>query len=468
MPDQDERPAAAPAHGPPVLPVAPADPPATLSAGPAPAHTPDPARAFEPPRRNFTLLLLQGSSYGMAGKLASTNIVLPFLCAALGGSLFVAGMLVPLGTIGTLVGYTLGPTALATRLRSRTVMALTTAASAALLFALATVSLALPERALAVNLTFVAVALGTGVTSGIGSIAFTDVLARGVHPERRSTLLLSQAAVGGALASVVAVLSAWVFASRDPIVGHIALQWFASGFLLLSAACALFVAMEHVPAKAGQRRSLAATFRAGVAATRRYAWLRQYLVRQILFLSVTLATTFFSIRTAALHGSVPGSLALIIAVTSISLVLGALLWHRVLRVRGYRGMLVDGTVCSTVAAFGAVAIERLGLVGASALNHAVLLLLATLAADAVSVAKSAYLVEHAPPAELPELSAFSQLTIGVASAVLAAAIATLAQVHGTVWPPAILLGLNLLAVLAAWRVPRRADRATDSGTPSPG
>lgn len=400
----------------------------------------------------------------MAGKLASTNIVLPFLCAALGGSLVVAGLLVPLSTIGTLVGYTLGPTALATRMRSRTVMALMSVASAALLFALATVSLTMPDRTLAVNLTFVVVALGTGLTSGIGSIAFTDVLARGVHPERRSTLLLTQAALGGALASVVAILSAWVFAGRDPIVGHIALQWFASAFLLLSAGCAFFIVVEHVPGKTGHRPNLAATFRAGIAATRRYAWLRQYLVRQILFISVTLATTFFSIRTAALHGSVPGSLAVIIAVTSISLVVGALLWHRVLRVRGYRGMLIDGTICSTVAAFGAVAIERLGLVGESALNHAVLLLLATLAADAVSVAKSAYLVEHAPPAELHELSAFAQLTIGIASAVLAAAIATLAQIHGTVWPPAILLGLNLFAVGAAWRMPRKSDTAVAAPT----
>jgi hypothetical protein len=465
MTDQDKPSTGLPAHPHPARPVAPADPPVVLSDG----TTDGPpgasgASTVEPPGRNFTLLLLQGSSYGMAGKLASTTIVLPFLCAALGGSLLVAGLLVPLGTIGTLVGYTLGPTALATRLRSRTVMALMSVASAALLFVLATVSLTMADRSLAVNLTFVAVALGTGLTSGIGSIAFTDVLARGVHPERRSTLLLSQAAVGGALASVVAILSAWVFAGRDPIVGHIALQWFASGFLLLSAGCAFFIVVEHVPGRAGQRPTLAATFRAGIAATRRYAWLRQYLVRQILFISVTLATTFFSIRTAALHGSVPGSLAVIIAVTSTSLVLGALLWHRVLRLRGYRGMLVDGTICSTVAAFGAVTIERLGLVGESALNHAALLLLATLAADAVSVAKSAYLVEHAPPAELHELSAFAQLTIGIASAVLAAVIATLAQIHGTVWPPAILLGLNLLAVGAAWRMPRTADAATAAQT----
>ncbi|MFI5074915.1 MAG: hypothetical protein ACHP7G_07880 [Actinomycetales bacterium] len=130
-----------------------------------------------------------------------------------------------------------------------------------------------------------------------------------------------------------------------------------------------------------------------------------------------------------------------------------------------RGMLIGGTMCSTLAAAGAVTVERLGLVG-SPFVHAIFILLATLATDAVSVAKSAFLVENARPEELSELSAFTQLTIGVASAVLAVAIAALAQVHGTVWPPMILLGLNLLAVGAAWRS-RYGKPSPESPTPPP-
>ena len=125
MPGPEQRGTGMPAHAHPALPVAPADPPVAMTQGAAdvPPGSPD-ASTFRPPRRNFPLLLAQGGSYGLAGKLASTNIVLPFLCAALGGSLIVAGLLVPLGIIGTLVGYTLGPNMLASRLPSRTVMAL--------------------------------------------------------------------------------------------------------------------------------------------------------------------------------------------------------------------------------------------------------------------------------------------------------------------------------------------------------
>ena len=450
------------AHHARILPVTPAAPPVMSVAGTASAHSPladTTALSTEPPRRNYGLLLGQGAGYGLAGKLASTNVVLPFLCAALGGSLIVAGLLDPLNTLGSLVGFTLAPMILSTRLPSRTVLALMDIAAGALLFVLAAVSLLLPSRSLAVDVVFVGVALGMGIVTGVGVVAFTDLLGRGVHPERRSTLLLTQAAIGGALACLVAIGSAWLFANADPIVGHISLMWFAGGFLILAGVCSLLVGVEHVPIQPGQRRSVVTTLRDGAAAARRYPWLRQYLVRQVLFLSVALATTFFSIRVAALHGSVPGSLAVLIAVASTALVAGALLWKRVLRSRGFRGMLVGGTLCSTLAAAGAVTFERLGLVG-SPLVHAIFILLATLANDAVSVAKSAYLVEHADPAELPELSAFTQLAIGMASAVVAAGIATIAQIHGTVWPSAILLGLNVIAVIAAARTPAPARDRT--------
>lgn len=457
MPDAPERPATAPD---PVrtLPVTPAVPPVMGVAGSASAHTPladTTALPTEPPVRNYGLLLGQGAGYGLAGKLASTNVVLPFLCAALGGSLLVAGLLDPLSTLGSLVGFSIAPAVLSTRLASRTALALMDILAGGLLFALAAVSLLFPDRALAVNAVFIGVALGTGITSGVGVVAFTDILGRGIPHDRRSTLLLTQAAVGGGLACLVAIGSAWLFASADPIVGHISLMWFAGSFLIVAGICSFLVGVDHVPMEAGHRRSLVQTLKDGVAAARRYPWLREYLVQQTLFLSVALATTFFSIRVAALHGSVPGSLAVIIAVASTALVAGALLWKQVLKSRGYRGMLIGGTLCSTIAAAGAVAAERLGWVG-SPLLHAVLILLATLAADAVTVAKSAYLVEHAEPSELPELSAFTQLAIGLASAFVAAGIATVAQIHGTVWPAAILLGLNVVAVVAATRTPAKA------------
>src|SRR6478609_7931614 len=143
-----------------VLPVTPGEPPVKTAAGTASAHTPladTTALTSEPPRRNYLLLLGQGGGYGLAGKLASTNVVMPFLCAALGGSLLVAGLLDPLNTLGSLLGLSLAPAVLSTRLPSRAVLALMDLAAGALLFALAAVSLLLP-RSVAVDVVFVGVA----------------------------------------------------------------------------------------------------------------------------------------------------------------------------------------------------------------------------------------------------------------------------------------------------------------------
>src|SRR6476660_5473262 len=213
-----------------VLPVTPGEPPVKTAAGTGSAHPPladTTALTTEPPRRNYGLLLGQGAGYGLAGKLASTNVVLPFLCAALGGSLLVAGLLDPLNTLGSLIGFSLAPMVLSTRLSSRAVLALMDIVAGTLLFVLAAVSLLLPNQRLSVDVVFIGVALGMGIVTGVGIVAFTDLLARGVHPERRSTLLLTQAAIGGALACLVAIGSAWLFASRDPIVGHVSLMWIA-------------------------------------------------------------------------------------------------------------------------------------------------------------------------------------------------------------------------------------------------
>ena len=57
----------------------------------------------EPPRRNVPLLLAQGSTCSLAGQLASTSIVLPFLGAALGGSLVVAADAVSVSKSASLV-----------------------------------------------------------------------------------------------------------------------------------------------------------------------------------------------------------------------------------------------------------------------------------------------------------------------------------------------------------------------------
>ena len=105
-------------------------------------------------------------------------------------------------------------------------------------------------------------------------------------------------------------------------------------------------------------------------------------------------------------------------------------------------MLVAGTMCSTLAAAGAVLVEQIGFDRLS--RHAC----RPHAARHPGRRRRHGLEVGVPRRDAPgrpsspTLSAFSQLTIGLASAVLAAGIAALAEVHGTVWPPFVLLLLQ--------------------------
>ncbi len=98
-----------------VLPVTPGEPPVKAAAGTASAHTPladTTALVNGAAAAELRAAAGQGAGYGLAGKLASTNVVLPFLCAALGGSLLVAGLLDPAehrGVVDRLLARADGP-----------------------------------------------------------------------------------------------------------------------------------------------------------------------------------------------------------------------------------------------------------------------------------------------------------------------------------------------------------------------
>jgi len=127
-----------------------------------------------------------------------------------------------------------------------------------------------------VSIVFAVIAVVMGIAGGIGSVASSDVLGGALPAERRSTLLFAQSALGGALGVVVALATARLFAHRQPLTSHVALQWAASVFLVLSAMSCLFVLLERRPAPAHRVR-VSASLRVGLDAARTYPWFRRYL-----------------------------------------------------------------------------------------------------------------------------------------------------------------------------------------------
>ena len=401
--------------------------------------------------RDYRLLLVQGSAVKLAGAVAGAAVVLPFLCTALGGSVLVAGLLVPLSTVGTIAGNAVGPPLMRRRGGNRGWVVTSTVLSALLVLAVAALGLGERHGPVLVSTVFVAAAVLGGAVAGLGGLAYTDLLGVALPRRRRSALLFTRSALGGVLAVAVALGTARVFAGRDALTGHLALVWVAGGVLVAAALSSRFVVADSRPS-GDEALTVRSSVRAGVVAVRDLTWYRRYLLVQSVLLSVGFGTSFYAIHAATEHAGEPGSLSAVVVASAAGLVLGALVWERVLARFGFRALFVLGAATGTIAATVSAATHFVG--GQVVATHAVVLLLATLAAQSVTVGRRAYLLDRCPVADRPTLFSFARIAVGALGGLLAAGLGVLAEVHGAVWPTVVLVALNALAVSAALLSPR--------------
>ncbi len=306
---------------------------------------------------------------------------------------------------------------------------------------------------------FVATAAALGFLGGVSTVCFFDVVAGALVPGQQSRLPVLQSSLAAVLVLTITTVDQWVFGSGGGSSDHIRLLWLGAVALLVAALSCLFLPAA-TSARPGHAR-LVDTLARGFALTRSTRWLRRYLVVQTLFLSVSLGSAFFSAHGATLHGSVGGSLHLIVAVSSVGLLVFAVVWIPLRPHITLRGMYwLAGGLAFTAAALCVVA-DAFHLTAAVWL-YGIVLALAAVSALAVSTAKQVWLLRRAGEDRLLIIS-FSQVVIGIASAIIAAGLAALAHIQGAIWPVYVVLALDLLAMTMIRWAPQL--RMTDAAQP---
>ncbi|GAY13655.1 hypothetical protein [Mycobacterium sp. shizuoka-1] len=399
------------------------------------------------PRRAYRVLLTQGTLYTTGTQLANVSVVLPFICAQ-EGYYWAAGLLYPAYCIGVVGGNSLSPYVLA---RARQLKHLVIAATTLLMAALVVVSAFSAWTRLFVAGIFMAVSLATGVVSGISKVAFSEVVSSKLEDRRRSDLVLTQGAIGAVLAIGTTLVLLPFLAQRDPANSRLDLLWLGSSGLLAAAIAAVFIG--PVQASESRRVTFAETYRDGVRAARSESWFRRYVVIQLLFVPVSLGTSFFSIHASVNHSDTAGSLHVLVISSSIGMVAGSLFWRFVNRTLGVRGMLINSALLGTAAAAICVVMEY-----RDDLNHVwiygIVFILATMAYQAIFSAGLAWVGAFAAEQHRGTLLGFGSLVIAVESSLLGAALGAVAQNAAVVGPILTLLGLNVVAGLAAvWVAP---------------
>ncbi len=404
---------------------------------------------------NFALNALNGTATKLAEQLASPGLVLPWILGAIGAPAALVGLLVPVRRAGSL----LPQLAIAGRIRAFArrkwfwVGAGVTQAGA--LLAMIPALLLLPPAAAGGAL--VALLALFSVASGVGSVAFKDVLAKTIPKGRRGTLLGVRATAGGLLAVVAALLLRTFLAEEDDLTPYV---WLLTGAAALWLLGSLFFAgiREARGATAGGRSALEEA-RAGLAFVRKHPAFGRFVGARALLLSAQLAAPFYALQAQSVTGVGSANLALFVMASSVAAVLASPFWGRFADASARRVMVVGGvwTAVTVALALGGALLEvaeweATGSAVWGVALYGLVFFSSGFAVAGVRLGRKTYLVDAAPERERPLMVAVANTLVGVMYA-LSATLGFVADRIGVATVLLVLGAMAALGTLLAQRLP---------------
>ncbi len=405
--------------------------------------------------RNFALNLVNGSATKLAEQVASPGLVLPWLLAAAGAPTFLAGLLVPIKQSGSL----LPQIAVAGRLRGAPVrkyfwVGAGVMQAGALAAMIPVVALLPPTAAGAAVVVLLAL---FSIASGVGSVAFQDVLGKTIPKGRRGRLLALRATIGGALTLLAGLgLRAWV-SDESGIAIYLGLVAVAAG--LWFAAALAFLRIQEVPGATEGARNTLTEARSGAVLLRRHGAFRRYVIARICLLSASLAVPFYALHGREVVGVDAGSLGVFVIAVGVANLLSNPVWGRFADASSRRVMMGAGALAalSAVAALGMSALPAAWQIASV---YGAVFLLVGFAEAGERLGRKTYIVDAAPETERPLYVALSNTLVGVVT-LAAGGFGLLAELVGVEGVIALLALIAVAGAVLAWSLPETDRFARD-------
>lgn len=407
--------------------------------------------------RNYRLLLAQGTSHRLATQISSATTVLPYIAAELGGGQLLVTLLLPLHTAGMLLGTALAPKAL----RANISIALLTAGVAGLLAVLTAINAtavgfwcvcdgsALQVRLFSYPLLLTSFLIG--VIAGSSLVIYPMVMAALLSPRRRSDLLLRQSGYGAALALLITASSIGYLSNLEPQAQDADLLWIGAAALTVAAICCLALKSRGVELVGGPPRTIE-VLRQGYRHLRRQSWLRRFIFVHVIFLAITLAPMFFAIYTASTLGPDNGDLERFLIFTSVGLLIGIPFWRVVRGHLGIRGMYMSSAALSATAGILCIVSRQWPLLPTT-WSFGLVLLLVAIANQGILPAAQDWIMSRVADADAAVILSYSQTLVSIGMILAGFGLAIAAEDGGAMWPLVMMLGLTIVALVAATRVP---------------
>jgi len=409
--------------------------------------------------RNYVLNVANGAATKLAEQLASPGLVLPWLIAAIGAPAALAGLLLPLKQVGAL----LPQLAIAGWIRSLAVRKwvwVIAAMSQAVMLTLLVASALWLQPTLA-GWAILGLFLVFSALSGVGSIAFQDVVGKTIPRGRRGRLLAKRAVIGGALTLAAAILLRVGIEVPEQL--QLLLPLILCAALLWATAALLFALIAESAGATQGGRSMLRELERGLVLTRAAPGYRRYLLaRSLLLLGIEIAMPFYALHAATRFGANSGNLALFVFAIGLASIVSSPLWGAKADVSSERVMALAGAT-GVLAAVIAIAIGAWPAVAANAWWYSLVFLLLGIAEAGVRLGRKTYLVDGAPAAERPHYVAFGNTVVG-AVAIAGGALGLLAASAG---PTTVITVMGILAALgaiASLRLPEASQLSAARGS----
>ena len=385
-------------------------------------------------------------SFGVANHLTAAAVVLPFICVAFGGSAFAAALIFPVFTGATLLGAVLAPRVLGLRPVARSLALVL--ALIAIVFAITAVGILVvsPDW---LNALWIVAAI-VGLLSGVASIAVVEVMSSSLATSEKAALSVVQSTGGAVLTLVITIVLGLFFLDPNGRDAHLALLWVGIVAMLV-AALSLLRIRPSGDAPGIPQHSIGILDALKSRPDRKYPWVRDFLITQVLFLSIALGTSFYSVHSATLHGQKSEALHYIVAVTAVGSLLFTGLWTLSRHKATIRGLLLTAAALGVFAAVAALIADYSGAEALPILSG-VVIVFAAAGGAATSSTRSTWMYHNLGNENDTEIIIFCQIVLGVTATAVGLGLSLLARLD-TVLPAWVMLILSGYALFHARRGP---------------
>ena len=397
-------------------------------------------------RRNFIAAATESVSFGVANHLTAAAVVLPFICVAFGGSAFAAALIFPTYIAANLLGAVVAPRVLGLRPVARSLALIL--ALIATVFAITGVGILVvgPEW---LNALWVVAAV-VGLLSGVASIAVVEVMSSSLASSEKSALGVVQSTGGAVLTLAITVVLGVFFLDPNGRDAHIALLWVGITAMIVAALSLLRIRPTGSgPATRNKPVGILTALRS--RPDRKNPWVRQFLITQVLFLSIALGTSFYSVHGATLHGQKSEALHYIVAVTAIGSLLFTALWTLSRHKATIRGLLLTAAALGVCAAVAALIADYSGAQALPILSG-IVIVFAAAGAAATSSTRSTWMYHNLGEEDDTEVIIFCQVVLGLSATAVGLLFSMLARLDA-VAPAWVMLILSGYALIHARRGP---------------